>query len=85
MGSSSKLSEHRLIPAHRILNEEEKKEVMDKYNITERQFPKILVNDPVAEEIGAKAGDVVEISRNSPTAGKLLYYRLVIIDGGEKK
>ena len=66
------------MPKHEILSEEEKKELLEKLNIQEKQLPKILDSDPVVKKINAKAGDVIKITRNSPTAGKSIYYRLVI-------
>ena len=68
---------HELVPEHIILNENEKKELFEKMNITERNLPKILTNDPVVKEIEAKEGDVLKIVRKSPTAGVSTYYRVV--------
>jgi len=70
--------EHELVPKHEILSEEEKKELLKKYNITEKQLPKILASDPVVKAIGAKPGDVIRIIRNSPVAGRSIYYRIVV-------
>ena len=71
--------EHVLVPGFRILSEEEKKGVLEKFNIRdENLLPKILDSDPVAKEIGAKAGDMLEIERESEVAGKFLYYRIVV-------
>lgn len=68
---------HELVPEHAILNENEKKELFEKMNITERNLPKILTNDPVVKEIEAKEGDVLKIVRKSSTAGISVYYRVV--------
>ena len=70
--------EHELVPKHEILSEEEKKELLKKYNITEKQLPIILASDPVVKAIGAKPGDVIRIVRNSPVAGRSVYYRIVV-------
>ncbi len=67
-----------LVPEHKILSDEEKQKLMDKYNITARQLPRILVTDPVVKQIDAKIGDVLEIKRKSMTAGVSLYYRHVV-------
>ena len=72
------LLDNELIPKHEILGEDELKSVLKRYKIEKEQFPKIKINDPVVQEIGASVGDVVEITRKSQTAGQALYYRLVI-------
>ena len=70
--------EHFLVPKHRILPPEEAKQVLEKYRIQPHQLPAILASDPVVKAIGAKPGDIIEIIRDSPTAGKAVYYRLVV-------
>ncbi len=69
---------HRFVPEHVVLSEEEKKKLLEKYNISEKQLPKILAKDPVVKALGAKPGDVIKIIRSSPVAGKVVYYRLVV-------
>ncbi|KAM0688305.1 hypothetical protein COBT_000444 [Conglomerata obtusa] len=72
------VTKHELVPKHRVLNEIEKKEVLEGRRIKEYQLPKILKTDPVARYFGAKRGDVFEIQRKSETAGISLYFRLVV-------
>lgn len=73
------ITEHELVPEHILLNEQEKKELLDNYNIKEHQLPKIkLKTDPVARYYGLSKGDVVKIIRFSETAGKYINYRLAI-------
>lgn len=67
-----------LVPEHRILSDEEKQKLLEKYNITAKQLPRILATDPVVKQIDSKIGDVLEIKRKSKTAGMSLYYRFVV-------
>ena len=69
---------HVLVPKHRVMSEKEKRELLKKYSITLNQLPRIRVRDPAAMTIGARVGDVIEITRKSPTAGETKYYRVVI-------
>lgn len=69
---------HQIVPEHVILNDEDKKTLLGKFNILPEQLPKIETTDPVVKALGAKAGDVLQINRASPTAGKTVYYRFVI-------
>jgi len=60
------------------MGEKEKRELLKKYSITVNQLPRIRVRDPAAMAIGARVGDVVEITRKSHTAGEIKYYRVVV-------
>lgn len=72
------ITHHDLVPTHRILSENEKKEMTTLRRIKEHQLPRILMTDPVARYFGAKRGDIFEILRKSETAGIALYYRIVV-------
>ncbi|OEU80112.1 MAG: DNA-directed RNA polymerase subunit H [Desulfobacterales bacterium C00003060] len=72
------ISSHIIVPRHRILDDYEVEEVLSRYNIEKEKLSKITTSDPVIKEIGANAGDVVEITRNSETAGEFVFYRIVI-------
>jgi DNA-directed RNA polymerase subunit H len=67
-----------LVPKHEILPEDEKKLLLEKLHIKESQLPKIKSSDPAVKALNAQKGDVLHISRRSPTAGEHSYYRIVI-------
>lgn len=70
---------HILVPPHRVLTEEEVKQIMIKYNITDKvQFPDISRFDPVARVIGLRPGQVCNIIRASKTAIETNYYRVCV-------
>ena len=71
--------EHELVPPHRVMMESEVKQVMTKYNITDKvQFPDISRFDPVARVIGLRPGQVCNITRASKTAIETNYYRVCV-------
>ena len=70
---------HVLVPSHRVMDEKEVKDVMIKYNITDKsQFPDISRFDPVARVIGLRPGQVCNIIRASKTAIETNYYRVCV-------
>ncbi|MCK5151611.1 MAG: DNA-directed RNA polymerase subunit H [Candidatus Thorarchaeota archaeon] len=79
--SSFELFGHELVPKHIISSIEEVQLVTDHYGIKKTQLPRIAREDPAARVLGAKIGEVVRIERDSPTAGKVYYYRLVVDPG----
>ena len=70
--------EHELVPKHEIVSEEEKQKLLKKLKITEEQLPKIKLSDPIVKILKAKKGDLIKITRKSPTAGISIYYRIVV-------
>ena len=75
---SFNIFEHELVPKHEILSEEEREELLKKYNIRPYQIPHIKRTDPTVFLIGAKPGDIIKIIRKSPTAGVYVTYRYVV-------
>ena len=70
---------HDLVPEHKVLSDKQKKEVENQFYVTEdKQFPEISRFDPVAQAIGLRPKELVEITRSSPTAIMTKYYRLCI-------
>lgn len=70
--------EHELVPKHEILPKKEKDELLKSLGITKDKLPKIFISDPVVNTLQAKPGDVIKITRKSPTAGESVYYRVVV-------
>ncbi len=69
---------HEFIPTHELMAEEEVEKLLNKYSVKKRQLPKISRTDPAIRHLSAKRGDVMRIYRNSPTAGRAIYYRMVV-------
>ncbi len=72
-----KVEEHLLVPKHEIVPEDQYETLFKKFGSKADKFPQILLDDPAAMEIGAKRGDIIKITRNSHTAGKIAYFRVV--------
>ena len=71
-------TKHVLVPKHSKLSEKDKKELFERYRVTLKEMPKILINDPALIGLDVKPGDIVKIIRKSPTAGEAIFYRGVI-------
>jgi len=78
MKSTFDVRQHILVFEHSKLNESEKKKLLEAHNIQVSELPKIAIKDPAIQHLTPKIGDVIKISRPSPTAGKATYYRGVI-------
>jgi len=67
---------HALQPKHTRLKQSEVKELLQKFNISITQLPKIKKTD-LSLPTDAKAGEIFKIDRKSED-GKTFYYRLVV-------
>lgn len=72
--------ENILIPKHEILGAGDVEEVLESFKVTLDELPKIKKGDPALKNMSAKVGDIIKITRKSPTAGESFYYRVVIDD-----
>lgn len=71
------VSRHVHVPKHEPVRDKTIiREIMKKYSIENRtQFPVILSTDPMAKYLGLKPGQLVRITRFSPSAGTYVFYR----------
>lgn len=71
------VSKHELVPKHEpIRDETEIQAILDRYFLKSRfQLPLILTTDPMAAYLALKHGQLVRITRDSPSAGEHIIYR----------
>lgn len=70
--------EHALIPKHKKISDKDKKDLLERYNITLNDLPTIFKSDPALIGFDVEVGDIIKIERQSPTAGKTQFYRGVV-------
>ena len=70
--------DHVYVPKHEIMTKKEAQKVLDEFNCKPTELPLIFVNDPAIMGLGVKPGDMIKITRKSPTAGESIYYRYVV-------
>lgn len=71
---------HYLVPPHEIVPKEQHEGLMKTLYITQKlQFPLIRYHeDPITRVIGATPGDILKITRPSPSAGEYVVYRVCV-------
>ena len=67
--------QHILVPKHEKISDKDKKVLFEQYQISEKDLPKMPITDPAIVHMDLKVGDVIKITRDSPTAGKVYFYR----------
>ncbi len=70
--------DHVYVPKHEIMTKKDADEVLKKFNCMPTELPLIFVSDPAILGLGVKPGDMIKITRKSPTAGESIYYRYVV-------
>jgi DNA-directed RNA polymerase subunit H (RpoH/RPB5) len=70
---------HILVPPHEKVPKEEETALLKKLYAKKSQFPLIRFHeDPIARILGLMPGDIVKITRPSPTAGVYEFYRVCV-------
>jgi len=77
--------EHELVPEHYLVSEEEEESILKELGVNKEQLPKIKKSDAVLRVLERKYGHIpigslIKIVRKSPTAGKIVVYRVVVRD-----
>lgn len=73
-----KVKNHIYQPKHEILPKDEAEEILKIFNVRTNQLPYILSTDKGLEDLDIRPGDIIKITRKSPTAGESVYYRYVV-------
>ena len=74
------IARHALVPHHEVISDPVKiQELTTSYLVKSKgQFPILLRTDPMARYINAHPGDIVQITRASPSAGEYISYRCCV-------
>jgi len=78
MKKKFKLDKHSLIPKHSKLSDSQKEKLLENYNISIKELPRIAKTDPAIISLNVKPGEVIKITRKSETASEAIFYRVVI-------
>ena len=73
-----KITNHIYQPKHEILPKDRAEEILKKYNSKPSQLPYVMISDKALEDLDVRPGDIIKITRKSPTAGESVYYRYVV-------
>ena len=73
-----RVKNHIYQPKHEILPKNEAEEILKKFNVRTNQLPYIMSSDKGLEDLDIRPGDIIKITRKSPTAGESVYYRYVV-------
>jgi DNA-directed RNA polymerase subunit H (RpoH/RPB5) len=72
--------EHELVPRHEVVPQEEVAALLKQLRVNEKtQLPLIRYHtDPIARLLGLVPGDIVKITRPSPSSGEYVVYRVCV-------
>ena len=74
------ISKHALVPKHEVVKDpKEISKLVEYYNLKSKlQFPIILKTDPMARYLNVQSGDLVRVTRISPSSAKSVLYRCCV-------
>jgi len=63
---------------HSVCSDKERDQILEKYNATLKEMPKISINDAVLTSLKVKVGSFIKIEREDPVTGTVYFYRVVV-------
>ena len=78
MKKKFKSDKHISIPKHSQLSSSQKEKLLEKYNISLKELPRISKDDAGIVSLHPKPGDIIKITRSSETASESIFYRVVV-------
>lgn len=72
------VTQHFMVPKHLILSEKEAESLLEQFNVTKEELPKIKITDPAIANLKPKLGDIVRIEKESIFKDPINYYRVVV-------
>ncbi|XP_050245441.1 DNA-directed RNA polymerase V subunit 5A-like [Quercus robur] len=71
------ITKHVLKPKHRVLTDQEKQRLLKKYNIDEKQLPRMLQKDAIARYFALEKGQVLKVTYGGEITQSHVTYRCV--------
>ncbi|TKY62687.1 DNA-directed RNA polymerase V subunit 5A [Spatholobus suberectus] len=71
------ITKHVLKPKHQVLTDRQKQNLLKKYNIEEKQLPRMLQTDAIARYYGLERGQVVKVTYSGEITQMHVTYRCV--------
>jgi DNA-directed RNA polymerase subunit H len=78
MAEEFDIRKHIFVPEHIKLTEEEEKAVLEEFNVSKDEIPKILASDPAIQHLEIEYGNIIKIIRKSETNTETEFYRVVV-------
>jgi DNA-directed RNA polymerases I, II, and III subunit RPABC1 len=74
------ITKHVLVPKHEVIRDQDKiSKIVEDYNVKSvHHFPVILKTDPISKYYGIKPGNLVKVTRVSPSSGEYVVYRCCV-------
>lgn len=72
------ITKHVLKPKHEILTPQEKEKLLRKYSVEEKQLPRMLETDAIAQYYGLEKGQVVKITYSGEVTDSHVTYRCIM-------
>ncbi|GJS89707.1 DNA-directed RNA polymerase V subunit 5A [Tanacetum coccineum] len=71
------ITKHVLKPKHRVITDAEKEKLLKKFNLEEKQLPRMSQKDAIAQYYGLEKGQVIEVTYNGEITGLHVTYRCI--------